>query len=185
MPTGRNLEDTAMNKLLSIILASAAFISSASSLADESVAAIPIDEILANAAVLDDVQYVSTGQPDEETLSIVKHAGFSTVIDMRREAEDRGFDEAAAIEALEMEYVLLPVAGASGVTFENAATLNEILGNIDGPVLLHCASGNRVGALMALRASLNGSTDEEALAVGKAAGLTRLEPVVIEKLQEE
>ena len=49
---------------------------------------------------------------------------------------------------------------------------------------MHCASGNRVGALMALRASQNGASAEEAMAAGKAAGLTRLEPVVAKRLEE-
>jgi hypothetical protein len=39
--------------------------------------------------------------------------------------------------------------------------------------------------LYALREKLAGATDEEALAKGKAAGMTRLEAVVKERLQEK
>ena len=128
----------------------------------------------------------STFLPDNpETLAIAREAGFVAVIDLRGEEEDRGIDEVAAVEALGMRYVSLPVHGADDVTFENAEELDRLLGEFDGPVLVHCASGNRVGALVALRASAAGASDAEALAAGKAAGLTRLEPAVAERLAEE
>jgi hypothetical protein len=45
--------------------------------------------------------------------------------------------------------------------------------------VIACASGNRVGALLALREFwLEDAEPEAALALGKAAGLTRLEPSV-------
>ena len=153
--------------------------------ADEPVVAVSADEIRANAAVLEGHEYVSTGQPDQEILKMAGDAGYAAVVDLRTDSEDRGLDEAAAVEALHMRYVRLPIAGADDVTFENAARLDEILAGIDGPVLLHCASGNRVGALFALRASRAGASDEEALEVGKAAGLTRLEATVRERLAGE
>ena len=65
---------------------------------------------------------------------------------------------------------------------QNAANLDQILSDYDGPVLVHCGSGNRVGALLALRQSLLGADDEDALAYGKSAGLTGLEPVVRARL---
>jgi uncharacterized protein (TIGR01244 family) len=152
--------------------------------AEDAAVAISITDIHADTSVLDGVRFVSTGQPDKETLEIAKNAGFVAVIDLREESEDRGIDEAAEVEALGMSYFSLPVAGADDVTFENSGQLNKMLSEIDGPVLLHCASGNRVGALFALRASQAGASDDDALAAGKAAGLTRLESVVAERLQE-
>jgi len=152
---------------------------------DRDIVAIKVADIQADAGVLSGQQHVSTGQPDEKTLAIASEAGFIAVIDLRGEEEDRGIDEVAAVEALGMQYVSLPVKGEDGVTFENAAELDRLLGEFDGPVLLHCASGNRVGALAALRASAAGASADEALAAGKAAGLTRLEPVVVEQLQKD
>lgn len=161
----------------------------ACSFADESnvgsVVSIKADDIRADASSLVGWQFVSTGQPDGEVLSIAKGAGFTTIVDLRTESEDRGMDEAAEVAALGMQYVSLPIAGADGVSFENAAELDKILAASDGPVLLHCASGNRVGALIALREKMAGATDEEALSAGKVAGLTRLEGVVKERLQNE
>lgn len=47
------------------------------------------------------------------------------------------------------------------------------------PVALACASGNRVGVLLAARAFwFDGASPDQALTLGKQAGLTRLEPVV-------
>lgn len=162
-----------------LILASVSF-------ADEAtIVSISADEIRADAHLLDDRQIVSSGQPDQEILSVAKDAGFVAVIDLRTESEDRGIDEPASVEALGMSYVSLPVAGAEGTNFDNAKKLDEVLSQYDGPVLLHCGSGNRVGALLALRASLNGASDEEAMAIGKLGGITRLEGRVTELLAEE
>ena len=81
-----------------------------------------------------------------------------------------------------MRYVPLPVPSPSDATYETAAALQTILADIDGPVLLHCFSGNRVGALFALSAKEAGATREEALALGRSAGLTRWESAIREKL---
>jgi len=170
-------------KLITAALAFLVLVGAASG--DEAIVALSADDIRANGAVLEGHEYVSTGQPDAEILQTAGDAGFVAVIDLRTDSEDRGFDEAATVEELDMRYVRLPIAGAEDVTFENAARLDEVLAEIDGPVLVHCASGNRVGALFALRASMAGASDEEALEVGKTAGLTRLEATVRERLAEE
>ena len=69
------------------------------------------------------------------------------------------------------------------ISFENAERLDSLIEQYDGPVLVHCGSGNRVGALLALRESLNGASDEEALEYGREGGMTRLEDVVKERLE--
>jgi hypothetical protein len=49
---------------------------------------------------------------------------------------------------------------------------------------LHCASGNRAGALLALHAFyIEGTTKEDALARGEAAGLTNLRDAVEARLR--
>lgn len=126
----------------------------------------------------------SAGQPDQAALEVFAGAGYGTVIDLRGEGEDRGFDEAAVVEELGLHYVTLPVEGKDGVSFDNARKLDELLRQYPGPVLVHCGSGNRVGALLALRASLAGKDDESALEIGRAGGLTGLESVVRERLAE-
>ena len=83
-----------------------------------------------------------------------------------------------------MTYVPMPIGG-DGINFENARALDELLAGFDEPVLLHCGSSNRVGALLALRASLAGADDEEALRIGLKAGLSSLEPAVREALDSK
>jgi uncharacterized protein (TIGR01244 family) len=124
----------------------------------------------------------SAGQPNAEQFALAAEAGYVAVVDIRGENEDRGLDEEAVLDELGMDYVLLPVGSPGAVSMENAAILDQILADYDGPVLVHCGSGNRVGALLALRQSLLGADDEAALAYGKSAGLTGLEPVVRARL---
>ena len=52
------------------------------------------------------------------------------------------------------------------------------------PLLVHCASSNRVGALRALTASAHGEALESAITTGKTWGLTGLEPAVRTKLSQ-
>ena len=127
---------------------------------------------------------VSSGQPSREQLAEIAEQGYVAIIDLRGADEDRGYDEAAAAEALGLSYSPLPIDGASAVNMDNARKLGALLDDIDGPVLVHCGSGNRVGALVALLESDRGASAEEALAAGKAAGLTMpsLEKVVRERL---
>jgi len=146
---------------------------------------VAIDDVLAAGKVTPVDGVTSTGQPDEAALKIFADSGYVAVIDLRTAEEERGIDEVTAVEAAGMEYVSLPIAGATAVNFENAARLDEYLAGIDGPVMIHCGVGNRVGALLALRQSLKGEDDETAIAYGKAGGLTRLEPRVREVLEAD
>lgn len=123
------------------------------------------------------------GQPSPEQLEALAAAGYTTIIDLRTEGEKGApADEPEQVEALGLAYVRIPVAGADGLTEANARELDRVLEAAAGPAVIHCASGNRVGALLALRAHLDGATPEVALEHGLDAGLTRLEPAVRELL---
>lgn len=120
---------------------------------------------------------ITAGQPSAQQLRDAAAAGVSTVIDLRQPDEDRGFDEAALAEQLGLRYVRLPIAGASGITEDNARTLQRLLKQDQGRTLLHCASSNRAGALLALiNGRLEGASAEAALQLGRDAGMTSLEP---------
>jgi uncharacterized protein (TIGR01244 family) len=127
----------------------------------------------------------TSGQPSPPALAALAREGFATVIDLRAPDEPRGLDEPATVAELGMSYVSLPVAGPDDVTYDNAAALDEILRAAQGRVLIHCATGNRAGALLSLRQRLLGAAPEEALAVGVEAGLTSpaLREVVEERLR--
>ena len=125
----------------------------------------------------------SSGQPNAAQLETLAEKGFVAVIDLRGPGEDRGYEEPGAVEAAGLEYSPLPIAGADAVSVENARKLGEVLDSFDGPVLVHCGSGNRVGALVALLEADRGASAEDALAAGRAAGLTSLEGLVRERLE--
>lgn len=127
----------------------------------------------------------SAGQPDAGQFKVFADAGYVAVIDIRGPDEDRGLDEVKVLEDLGLEYVRMPVVGDEAINYDNARALDELLARYDEPVLVHCGSGNRVGALLALRESLEGASDEEALEYGKDAGLSRLETVVRQRLRED
>lgn len=119
------------------------------------------------------------GAPDEAALRAAAAAGVRHVVDLRPTAEWT-FDEPTLVAALGMRFVHLPIGGTHDLTIANVKAFDALLGELGGePTLLHCASGNRVGALMALRAGwLKGASRDDALAVGREHGLTRMEPQI-------
>ena len=89
------------------------------------------------------------------------------------------------MRSLGMEYHSIPVAGAAGVTSSNAASLNLILAQIGSePVLMHCASGNRVGALVAKSERDGGASVDAAIAEGRRWGLNQMEPRLREVIDQ-
>lgn len=121
---------------------------------------------------------VTGGQPTQAELAMLKAAGVTKIINLRGADESVAYDEQAEVEALGMTYSALPVAGAGDVTVDNARALYQLLQG-DEKVFVHCASGNRVGALLAIGAhDINGKPVKEALEYGRAAGLSSLEPKV-------
>jgi uncharacterized protein (TIGR01244 family) len=126
------------------------------------------------------------GQPDEAALREAAAAGIQVVVNMRGEHEAIDFDEAQLVNELGMTYLQLPITGASDLTAENVEAFGELLRTIGTqPTLMHCGSGNRVGALFALHAGAAGADVETAVEHGRAHGLTSLEDAVRERLGED
>lgn len=126
----------------------------------------------------------TAGQPDAGAWSVAARHDVTTVIDLRPEGEMKGRDEATEVAAAGLAYHRLPVAGADDVNTANAEQLQRLIAQAPGPVLVHCASGNRVGALLALGAAKDdGMTTDHAIAFGREAGLGSLELRVREVLE--
>ena len=118
------------------------------------------------------------GQPQKMDLLAFKEAGISRIINLRPDSEWVGWDQAAMAAELQLQYRCIPVASSKDLDREHA---RELLQAIEGsePVLIYCATGNRVGALLALVVAWEmGYAPEQALALGLAAGLTSLEPAI-------
>ncbi len=125
----------------------------------------------------------TAGQPAADDWAAIAARGVGTVIDLRAPGELKDRDEAAEVRAAGMRYVAIPVAGAGGIDDANAKILRAALDAADGPVLVHCASGNRAGGLLALMQARSGAmTTEAALAFGRSAGMTSTEARVKELL---
>jgi uncharacterized protein (TIGR01244 family) len=124
---------------------------------------------------LDAHRHVS-GQPSAEAITQLKAEGITAVIDLRPDAETPDLDEKSVAGKAGLKYRALPIAGAADLTRENVLRFDQLLKETSSEnVLIHCASGNRVGAMLALQARwLQGKSAEESLAIGKAAGLTGL-----------
>ncbi|WP_020649069.1 beta-lactamase hydrolase domain-containing protein [Solimonas variicoloris] len=125
-----------------------------------------------------------SGQPAPAQFEQLPASGIRRVINLRPAGETPDFDEAGAAQRLGLVYRSLPIAGADDLSLVNVRALDALLAEApDTPTLLHCASGNRVGALMGLRAAwLQGRPVSDALAIGRAHGLASLEPVVAQLL---
>lgn len=147
---------------------------------------VDLDQVLAAGRVEPVDGITSAGQPDEKELAVFAESGYVLVIDMRGPEEDRGIENyKGTVEATGMQYVAFPIADDDDISFEAARELDALLEDATGPVLLHCKSGNRVGAVLALRESLAGADVEAALRYGRDAGMTRLEPLVRKVLEAE
>jgi uncharacterized protein (TIGR01244 family) len=123
----------------------------------------------------------SAGQPSVEDLAQAAAQGIRTVINLRGPEEAVAFDERAEVQRLGLRYVSLPIAGAQQLTRATIRTFASELEHArrEGPVLIHCGTGNRVGAAIALqRGWIEGRNAHDALASGRSAGLAGLEPVV-------
>lgn len=122
---------------------------------------------------------ISAGQPSIEQLKSAAAADVKTIVNLCV-AGECGWDEAATVKQFGMRYVAIPVCGAPDVTAANARKLHEVVEDkTNYPMVIHCGSGNRVGALFALKAFHEEGCDlDKAVEKGRLAGLTMLEPHV-------
>ena len=121
-----------------------------------------------------------SGTINDAHLDVIKAAGIRHVVSLRPAEENPSFDEPSAVAAHGLVFHAIPIKGPQSLTRDNAQALDDVLRQIgDEPALLHCSSGNRVGALIALReAWIKGQPAEEAIATGKRWGLAALEGAV-------
>lgn len=125
-------------------------------------------------------------QPTVTQLKAVAKAGYRTVITLRTPGEVGGRGEKEIVEELGMRFVAIPISGADDLTVENAKALAIELSAVDAPpVLLHCGSSNRVGALLGLKEfAVDGADPATAMALAKKAGITKLEPALRDVIKQ-
>lgn len=119
----------------------------------------------------------ATGTPEE--FEALAAAGFHTFVDLRSDPEVAADVRERALAA-GLDYLRIPVSGEADLDLVSVRALDAVLDDESRyPVAVACASGNRSGALLALRMHwLDAEPPEDALDFGRSAGLTRLEPSV-------
>lgn len=127
---------------------------------------------------------VTAGQPTPEQLDALVEAGTVRFISLRPASEEGAGWEEAHDTGGPFAFDRLAIAGEGDLTRENVEAFAALLGESgDETTVVYCASSNRVGAMFALKAYwLDGASAEDALELGRAAGMTRLENAVAEQL---
>lgn len=117
---------------------------------------------------------IFAGQVTEDELRTLAAADYR-VLDLRGEDESRGYAESSVAEDLGLDYQNLPVVeGGLGDAAIHAAFREALLADTDteGPLVVHCGSGNRVAGLYYAFLVEDGVERQQALARAKQAGLT-------------
>ncbi len=112
------------------------------------------------------------GQPSAAEFSEAKKRGIKTVITLREKTEI-DWDEAAALRQLGLNFYQLGFRAPDSLTPAIIEKTVTIMGDPKSmPVMLHCASANRVGALWLAHRVLNDKIDiETARKEAKTVGL--------------
>jgi protein tyrosine phosphatase (PTP) superfamily phosphohydrolase (DUF442 family) len=114
------------------------------------------------------------GQPDDAALDEAQRQGVAAIINLRGPTE-MDWDEASAAVARNMAYHQVPLSGADP-EFDPAviARISSLVERYsDRRVLVHCASGNRAAAWLAIHlVQDHAMTTNAALEVARPAGLT-------------
>jgi len=119
-----------------------------------------------------------------EQVQAVADLGIEVVISLLPSSEAK-IDASQIVTKAGMIFIQVPIAGANDLTKEKVQAVTDALALTQGKnTLIHCASGNRVGAVMALKSAwVDSMPVEDALKVGQAYGLSGLNPLVQNSLQ--
>lgn len=123
------------------------------------------------------------GELDRDKITALADAGVKVVINLQPD-DELGFDEAAAVAQAGMHYQQLAIRGAEDLKQLKILAFDNILRQFHGKkIAMHCGTGNRAGAAIALRAGwLRGRKMETAMERGHSHGLTNLADEVHNRL---
>lgn len=130
-----------------------------------------------------DENTIVCGALDEGKVAALAAAGVEVVINLQPD-DELSFDEKAAVEGAGIDYEQLPISGANDLKQLKMLAFDNILRQHHGKkIAMHCGSGNRVGAAIALRAGwLRGRKMDTAMERGRSHGLTKLAEEVHNRL---
>jgi protein tyrosine phosphatase (PTP) superfamily phosphohydrolase (DUF442 family) len=119
-----------------------------------------------------DERVCTGGQPTLEQLGALRDDGICGIIDLRHPAEHDLEAEATEARRLGLRFVSIPVVATSPRPEQADAFLAATADPAVFPLFVHCASGNRVGALWMIRRVLvDGWSPERAEEEARRIGL--------------
>ncbi|CAG0987383.1 atypical dual specificity phosphatase [Phycisphaerales bacterium] len=111
-------------------------------------------------------------QPSAADFDFARKDGVKAVLNFRLDSELKDFEEAKVVEGLGMKYISIPWHGEEQLTDAVFDKGRQALSTAPRPLLVHCASANRVGAIwFAWRAIDGGVPVEQALDEAKTIGM--------------
>lgn len=111
-------------------------------------------------------------QPSPADFEQAKQGGVKTVINLRNASEQKDFNEKAFIEGLDLTYHNAPFGSPDELTDTKFEEVRSLLREAERPILLHCSSANRVGAVwLAYRVLDEGATIDQATQEAQTVGL--------------
>jgi len=131
-------------------------------------------------------EIATSGQPTAAELKALQVAGFKTILNLRT-PEEGSLEEKGKVEGLGIRYLNIPIT-PEGISEEKVKEFSEVVNDPSNkPLLIHCASANRVGALWYIHRMLKDAAGEDqSLAEAHAIGLKSpaLEQVVREYVEK-
>ncbi len=119
-------------------------------------------------------QLATAGQPKDTAYDKLATNGFRTVLNLRTDKEGVDLNhERQLIEKAGMKYINIPVTGSDPKTEQADEFLKAVKDKANYPMLIHCASANRVGAFwMIYRVVEFDWSEEKAFEEATQVGLT-------------
>ena len=115
---------------------------------------------------------VGGGQVDVDQFPAMAEDGYSLVVNLRSEAESFPENEGELAQAAGMHYLHTPRGGSDLVGAHATQLAVALQAHGDGNVLIHCASGNRVGALWGLHVAVRDELNsDEGVQAARDAGM--------------
>lgn len=110
------------------------------------------------------------GQPAPETVARLGEMGFRTIVNIRTEQEG-AVEEGKVVRAQGLDFVWVPVTSGT-FSMDDVIAVETVLDDPESaPVLVHCASGNRVAAVWGVIRARQGRNREQVEEESRAAGL--------------
>ena len=117
-------------------------------------------------------ELATSGQPGPQHFAALKAAGVQVIFDIRDPMEPRPFDEPSVVRGLGMRYENVSVRQGALDDAMMEAVLAVLRTHADKPMLLHCASANRVGGVLIPYLILDhGMSEDDAVQAAMRVGL--------------